>query len=215
MLLNKIQKIKMEFLRLRVLLKFLALLTLITLVKCQSGDNIDATGGVDIEGSGDSEIIDVESIDSTDSDNVVVENVPYSPPVGTILKFDMNPKPSGQGMSTKIYFTVMDNAIRMHCDVSAQAGTPAARNWPQEFQDDDNSSVGSDDSTSIDGDASVISSGRQVVTKKNKNRAKITCSQTMPHLYVLKDITCCGDPSLPQCSSIEGKKLGCIEATGE
>jgi len=48
----------------------------------------------------------------------------------------------------------------------------------------------------------------------DNERVVSTCSTTMPHLYILKDTSCCADPSLAQCASVEGKKLGCLEQTG-
>ena len=191
--------------------------TLIGLISCQV---ITSEFDSDIEGSGD-------SIDSVD--DVTSQNVPQSTvPVGTQLRFNMNSKPSGTGMSTTIYFTVKsNNELEMYCNVAAQPGTPAARNWPNEFPSN-NSSV----SSSEESDASVISAGRQTVKNGNlvgsdstrpvqlldlydaSSRQITSCGRSMPHLYVLKDLSCCNDPSLPQCGCVEGKKLGCIEATG-
>ena len=176
-----------------------------------------------IDGSGDIS----DSVDDTTSQNVS-ESPPINVPIGTQLRFTMNSKPSGQGMSTTIYFTVKtNNELEMYCNVVAQPGTPAARNWPSEF-----ASSSSNITTSEESDASVISAGRQ--TGKNgaflgnddarpvqlldlyaaSSRQQKSCDRSMPHLYVLKDTNCCNDPSLPQCACSDGKKLGCIEATG-
>ena len=178
----------------------------------------------EIEGSG----VDIASNEIT-----TPQNVPETPvntvPVGTQLRFNMNSKPSGQGMSTTIHFTVRgNNELEMYCNVAAQPGTPAARNWPNEFVSDNSSVTSSEES-----DASVISAGRQTIrngafisSDDNRpvqlldlytasSRQKESCGRSMPHLYVIKDVNCCNDPSGPQCACAEGKKLGCIEATGD
>ena len=176
-----------------------------------------------VDGSGEKS----DSDDDTTSQNVS-ESPPINVPIGTQLRFTMNSKPSGQGMSTTIYFTVKsNNELEMYCNVVAQPGTPAARIWLSEF-----ASTSSNVTNSEEADASVISAGRQ--TGKNgafldnddtrpvqlldlyaaSSRQQKSCDRTMPHLYVLKDTNCCNDPSLPQCACSDGKKLGCIEATG-
>ena len=171
--------------------------------------------GTDIEGSGDGETI--EAVEADDYE-VVDEDVVTPPPINTELRYSMDTKPAGEGISVTIYFTVLQDAMKMHCEVSAQEGTPAARNWPKEFQSTDSGSSNLN-GTSIAGSVgdvndtgAVIIPARQVFIDKD---APTVCSRKMPHLYVMKDITCCGDPSLPQCTEIEGKKLGCIEATGK
>ena len=76
-----------------------------------------------IEGSG-------EKNDSDDDRTLqnVSESPPIDVPIGTQLRFTMNSKPSGQGMSTTIYFTVKsNNELEMYCNIAAQPGTPAAR----------------------------------------------------------------------------------------
>jgi hypothetical protein len=181
----------------------------------------DILPDVNNDGSVESETVDVDTSNSEDS-QPVEDN---SPPIGTELRFDMNTKSSGEGMRATIYFTVQqDNALKMHCDVTAQAATPASRFWPDEFPSVD-SVTGSDvpvdggsNTTLISEDASIISSGRQTVNNGGNTRptrTKSTCHRSMPHLYVLKDTSCCSDPSLSVCNCVEGKKLGCIEATGK
>ena len=132
----------------------------------------------------------------------------------------------------------MKSALKMYCEVSISSGTDAAAYWPDEFSGGDivssdstdiNGDASSDGNSNIvDGDANVLSEDTNVpnadistpdFTKKNsKNtgtRASGSCPSSMPHLYMLKDTSCCNDPSQPQCSSVEGKKLGCLEKTGK
>ena len=178
------------------------------------------SSGTDIEGSGDSETVDADYSEVVEADDyeVVDEDVVTPPPINTELRYSMDTKPAGEGISVTIYFTVLQDAMKMYCEVSAQAGTPAARNWPKEFPstDLDSSNLNGTSVAGPVGDVNdtgaVIIPARQVFIDKD---APTVCSRKMPHLYVMKDITCCGDPSLPQCTEIEGKKLGCIEATGK
>ena len=166
----------------------------------------------DIEGSGDSETVEADYYE------VIDEDVVTPPPVNTELRYSMDTKPAGEGISVTIYFTVLQDAMKMHCEVSAQEGTPAARNWPKEFQSNESGSSNINGASiagsvgEVNDTGAVIIPARQVFIDKD---APTVCSRKMPHLYVMKDITCCGDPSLPQCTEIEGKKLGCIEATGK
>lgn len=176
------------------------------------------SSGTDIEGSGDSETVEADYYEVIDEDVVTTPPPITPPPINTELRYSMDTKPAGEGISVTIYFTVLQDAMKMHCEVSAQEGTPAARNWPKEFQSTESGSSNLN-GTSIAGSVgeandtgAVIIPARQVFIDKD---APTVCSRTMPHLYVMKDITCCGDPSLPQCTEIEGKKLGCIEATGK
>ena len=182
-------------------------------------------------GSVESETVEIDSSNSEDL-QPVGDN---SPPIGTELRFDMHTKSAGEGMLATIYFTVQnDNALKMHCDVTAQAATPASRFWPDEFPLDDSvngsdvSVDGGSNTTLISEDASIISSGRQTLNNGGSRRptqvldlyntdgsSKSTCHRSMPHLYVVKDIDCCNNPTLSKCSCVDGKKLGCIEATGK
>ena len=36
------------------------------------------------------------------------------------------------------------------------------------------------------------------------------CLSYMPHLYIIKDVSCCLDPKQYQCNSVDGMKLQCI-----
>ena len=55
----------------------------------------------------------------------------------------------------------------------------------------------------------------QIQAQSRNNGDSGSCSETMPHIYILKDTSCCGFPSLPQCAAVEGKKLGCIDTLGK
>ena len=50
--------------------------------------------------------------------------------------------------------------------------------------------------------------------RKNQVRAG-SCHESMPHIYILEDTSCCGFPSLPQCNAVNGKKLGCVDKLGK
>ena len=50
--------------------------------------------------------------------------------------------------------------------------------------------------------------------RKNQVRAG-SCHESMPHIYILKDTSCCGFPSLPQCNAVNGRKLGCVDKLGK
>ena len=102
-------------------------------------------------------VISYSEIEATERDNVVVQTIgdmalasiddtatkmladnnPDPPPVGTELRFTMYTSSAGRGMTADIYFTQVEGgALRMYCDVSTQAGTEAAKYWPNEFQEE-------------------------------------------------------------------------------
>lgn len=279
------------------------------------GENIDNTSEVDQsaentntdtvgEENGDSEVVEA----SDDTSAAVEEDATPAPPaVGTTLEFTMDTKTEGEGIDVSIYFTQMEEALQMHCEVSVQPGTAAATHWPNEFQEDEEVSTedegsgdsvatadeDSDDSGSnvVEGDENAVSTDEETgevsssnnveeassvensdtvansaadddaesndnedapevenenepsdsvsenenanteseavdsendanivseedeATGSGQNRAT-SCDGTMPHLYLIKDTSCCSDTHQEQCKSAEGKKLGCIEVTG-
>merc|ERR1719464_1745862 len=68
--------------------------------------------------------------------------------------------------------------------------------------------------TASDTDDTAASSVERTVFRAVGDRASGSCGSDMPQLYIIKDNTCCTDPSQAQCASVEGKKLGCLESTG-
>ena len=46
------------------------------------------------------------------------------------------------------------------------------------------------------------------------NISATNCSSKMPHLYIIKDTSCCTDPMQYKCSSVYGMKLECLLGSG-
>ena len=179
-------------------------------------------------------------VDISGADN----NSPTSPPVGTKLSFDMHTRVAGEGLKVTIYFIVVQDGMKMYCDVSAQAGSTAAKFWSQEtnletdiednpvpsgnnlidsfegFSEENVGDVSSENAPSnldvniVTNDGTNEEISDQIPAGSRNNVDSGSCSETIPHIYILKDTSCCGDPSLPQCSAVQGKKLGCIDALG-
>ena len=132
----------------------------------------------------------------------------------------------------------------MYCDVSAQAGSTAANFWSQEstletnnennpvspgnnfddsFEGISNENVGDVNSENAPSnvDVNIVTTDETDEDISDQIRAGDrnigeagSCSESMPHIYILKDTSCCGFPSLPQCAAVQGRKLGCIDALG-
>jgi hypothetical protein len=47
-----------------------------------------------------------------------------------------------------------------------------------------------------------------------KIQARGSCTPNMPYIYLLKETSCCSDPTAAACASTEAYKLGCIDKTG-
>ena len=163
-------------------------------------------------------------------------DTPTSPPVGTRLSFDMHTRIAGEGLSVTIHFDVVEDGMKMFCDTSALPGTTAANIWSHNglvdsIEDTSNENLGVDVVESsqnndhfVDQDASIVTNeaafdgetGEGIFDQAGNNRAQSnSCPSDVPHIYILKDTSCCGLPSLPQCGAVNGIKLGCIERLGK
>ena len=149
-------------------------------------------------------------------------DTPPSPPVGTKLSFDMHTRLAGEGLSVTIYFVVVEDGMKMYCDTTALPDTTAAQIWSDidslNSLEDIESEANSVDANT-DQDANIVTNGENFISEgegifDRSNTRDKQCPENTPHIYILKDTSCCGLPRLPQCAAVNGIKLGCIDKLG-
>merc|ERR1719400_127037 len=95
------------------------------------------------------------------------------------------------------------------------ANTDTSGTTDTESTDDSTADAAATETDTASGtDDTAASSVERTVFRAVGDRASGSCSSTMPQLYIIKENTCCSDPSQAQCASVQGKKLGCLESTG-
>ena len=194
----------------------------------------DSCGTCDFDCNSACNALDQRTNDTLGTD----ESSQVSPPVRTKLSFDMHTRIAGEGLSVTIYFIVVEDGMRMYCDTTALPGTTAANIWSQKMAstlDNENNDVNDihdydhhdSDNTTIHQDVDIITNDGNFgvehdedITnqfegaRKSQIRAG-ACHESMPNIYVLKDKSCCGFPSLPQCKAVNARKLGCVDKLGK
>ena len=59
-----------------------------------------------------------------------------------------------------------------------------------------------------------VPSGNKHFNVKDRVISETNCSSNRPHLYIIKDTSCCTEPTHLKCTSVYGRKLECLLGSG-
>ena len=100
-------------------------------------------------------------------------------------------------------------------------------NLNYEIHDNDNIGDVDSDNSLINQDVDIMSNNGDFEDEHDEDVSELlqegrkkqvragSCHESMPHIYILKDTSCCGFPSLPQCNAVNGRELGCVDKLGK